>query len=414
MHSPIDADARAFAGGLPELAVSRGFALAAALAVAVSIALAGQARAQVPEPCAHGAPGPTFIDPSALVDPGVQFGSCDYVAPFAEVKGQVRVGNDSNIQDSSFVLGSARLGDEAIVAHGGSAIGSATVGVQGACPDPDGPGGEPAPTHCPSFVGFNSLVDSAIVEKDAMVTHLARVGPGVRIPSGRKVLPGKNVTSQGQVAAKTAPVTAADRAFMEGVVHVNTSFARAYTELEAEDPSNVYGINYDPGHTDFNPNRDLPTLAGVPTRDPGFNDNKDRIIGDVRMADSRSRLARLLGFGVSLRADEGEPFTVGTIREMKNRTTFHALEHTHMHLGNGARYGDRSLVHGGPNPHDPTETGANFTLYDQSVFFRSRAGDNVSVGPRSFVQSSTLASGRQVPPRTLVIDDVTVVGGVEW
>jgi hypothetical protein len=69
--------------------------------------------------------------------------------------------------------------------------------------------------------------------------------------------------------AKTAPVTAADRAFMEGVVHVNTSFARAYTELAAEDPSNVRGINYDPGHTDFNPNRDLPTLAGVPTRDPG-------------------------------------------------------------------------------------------------------------------------------------------------
>jgi carbonic anhydrase/acetyltransferase-like protein (isoleucine patch superfamily) len=406
MHSPISAAAPVRAGGNAALGVSRRLALAAALVVAAWLALAGQARAQVPEACAHGAAGPTFIDPSALVDPGVQFGHCDYVAPFAEVKGQVRVGNDSNIQDSSFVLGSARLGDEAIVAHGGSAIGTATVGVQGTCPD--------AASHCPSFVGFNSLVDSGIVEKDAMVTHLARVGPGVRIPSGSKVLPGRNVTSQGQVAAKTAPVTAADRAFMEGVVHVNTSFARVYTELAAEDPSNVRGINYDPGHTEFNPNRDLPTLAGMPTRDPGFNDNKDRIIGDVQLADSRARLAGLLGFGVSLRADEGEPFSVGTIREMKNRTTFHALEHTHMQLGNGARYGDRSLVHGGPDPYDPTETGANFTLSDQSVFFRSHAGDNVTIGPRSFVQSSMLASGTRVPPRSLVIDNVTVVGGVEW
>jgi carbonic anhydrase/acetyltransferase-like protein (isoleucine patch superfamily) len=110
----------------------------------------------------------------------------------------------------------------------------------------------------------------------------------------------------------------------------------------------------------------------------------------------------------------GEPFTVGTIREMKNRTTFHALEHTHMHLGNGARYGDRSLVHGGPDPYDPTETGANFTLSDQSVFFRSHAGDNVTIGTRSFVQSSTLASGTRVPPKTVLIDNVTVPGGVEW
>jgi carbonic anhydrase/acetyltransferase-like protein (isoleucine patch superfamily) len=170
MHSPISAEAPVRAGGNPSLGVSRRLTLAATLAVAVSLPLAGQARPQAPEPCAHGAPGPTFIDPSALVDPGVQFGSCDYVAPFAEVKGQVRVGNDSNIQDSSFVLGSARLGDEAIVAHGGSAIGAARVGEQGTCPG--------AASHCPSFIGFNSLVDSAIVEKNAMVTHLARVGPG--------------------------------------------------------------------------------------------------------------------------------------------------------------------------------------------------------------------------------------------
>ena len=183
MHSPIPAAVRFFPGGPSTLRPSRGPALAAALAVGVSLALAGQAQAQAPEPCAHGAAGPTFIDPSALVDPGVRFGHCDFVAPFAEVKGDVRVGDDSNIQDSSFVLGSARLGDEAIVAHGGSAIGSASVGERGSRPD--------AASHCPSFVGFNSLVDSAIVEKDAMVTHLARVGPGIRIPSGRKVLPGR-------------------------------------------------------------------------------------------------------------------------------------------------------------------------------------------------------------------------------
>lgn len=388
---------------------------ALAVATAGSLPLASSAGAvdPAPEPCAEGVPGPTFVDPSALVDESVVFGHCDYVAPFAEVKGDVHVGDNSNIQDSSFVLGNARLGDEVIVAHGGSAIGTASVGEQGECHDPDGSGPAPAPEHCPSFIGFNSFVDSAIIEKDAMVTHLARVGPGVTIPSGRKVQPGKNVTDQSQVIEKTAPVTAADRAFMEGVIHVNTSFAREYTRLEAEDPSNVRGINFDPGHTDFNPDRDLPTLAGVPTRDPGFNDNKDRIIGDVRLEDDKEELEGTLGFGVSLRADEGEPFLVGTIEEMKNRTTFHALEHTHLHLGDEGSYGDRSLVHGGPDPYDPTETGEAFTLEDRSVFFRSRAGDNVKIGAMSFVQSSNLPSGTRIPARKVVIDGVTV-GDVEW
>ncbi len=389
--------------------------LAALAVAAASLALASSSGAvdPVPEPCAHGAPGPTFVDPSALVDKSVEFGHCDYVAPFAEVKGDVHVGDDSNIQDSSFVLGKVRLGDEAIVAHGGSAIGTARVGKQGECHDPDGQGPGPAPEHCPSFIGFNSLVDSAIIEKDAMVTHLARVGPRVRIPSGRKVLPGKNVTSQSQVMRKTAPVTAADRAFMEGVIHVNTSFAREYTRLEAENRRNVRGINFDPGHTDFNPTRDLPTLAGVPTRDPGFNDNKDRIIGDVRLEDGKEELEDTLGFGVSLRADEGEPFLVGTIEKMKNRTTFHALEHAHLHLGDEGSYGDRSLVHGGPDPYDPTETGEAFTLRDGAVFFRSRAGDKVEIGTRSFVQSSNLPSGTKLAPRKVMIDGV-IVGDVEW
>jgi carbonic anhydrase/acetyltransferase-like protein (isoleucine patch superfamily) len=367
------------------------------------------------EPCEAGAPGPTFVDPTALVERSkVDLGECVYVAPFAEVKDEVRVGDRSNVQDSVQVLGSTRLGDEVILAHGASAIGATRIGETGTCPDPDGAGPDAAPEHCPSFVGFNSLTDGAKVEKDAMVTHLARVGPGVRIPSGRKVLPGMDVTGQRQVATKTAPVTEADRAFMEGVIHVNTAFAREYTRLEQEHPSNVRGANFDPGNTEFNPDRDLPTLGGVPARDPGFNDGEARIVGDVVIDNPASELEQLLGYGVSLRADEGEPFEVGRIVEMKNRTTFHALEHTHLDLGAGGRYGDRSLVHGGPEPHDPTVTGTRFTLGDSAVFFRSRAGDRVNIGSRSFVQSSSLPAGARVPPRTTVIGDVVDVGGVEW
>src|SRR5689334_15704176 len=101
-----------------------------------------------------------------------------------------------------------------------------------------------------------------------MVLHLARVTPGVIIPSDRKVLPGKNVESQEEIDAKTAKVDEFDEAFMNGVIDVNVAFAEQYPVLAEEDQENVFGINFDPGHTDFNPDRDLPTLAGVPTRDP--------------------------------------------------------------------------------------------------------------------------------------------------
>lgn len=360
---------------------------------------------------------PTFADPTArIVNPAhVHLGELVYVAPFATLRAtsshDIHIDNESNVQDSVTVdatAGSVHLGEMVILAHGATVKGEVEIGEGGVCP-----GGA---THCPSFVGFNAEVDGGIVEKDAMVIHLARVGPGVTIPSGCKVLPGRNVTSQSQVGVPPAcnppitdRVTADDRAFMASVVEVNVCFAEKYTELAAADPSNVRGINYDPD-CPFNPGNQLPTLDGVQTRDPDF---RNRIIGDVRLHDDEDTLDDVMGASISLRADEGAPFEVGTIASMGNRTTFHALEHTHLHLGNRGRYGVRSLVHGGPDPEDPTTTGRKFRLGREAVFFRSTAGNNVTVGCRSLVQESSLGNGTTIPNKKVVISNV-VVNDVEW
>lgn len=359
------------------------------------------------------APAQSFVDPTARIINGqlVTLGDLVYVAPFAILKAgghRIDIGNESDVQDNVTLdsgKGAIRLGEQVILAHGASVNGPASLGEEGSCP-----GDPPAPV-CPSFVGFNAMIDGAIIEKDAMVLHLARVAPGVTIPSGRKVLPGKNVASDAEVAAKTAALTEADRAFMDGVIEVNTAFAEQYAVLAAEDPSNVRGINFDPGHTAFNPRRDLPALNGVPTRDPGF---RNRIIGDVRTADGRAELDAVMGEKIALRADEGEPFAVGSIDAMGSRTIFHALEHTHLQLGNHGRYGERSLVHGGPTPFDDaTITGDNVQLGERAVFFRSRIGDNGRVGARSLVQQSDLPAGTVIPDRTVVINN-EVFGHVEW
>lgn len=357
---------------------------------------------------------PSFIDATAQVfnKPNVKLGGLVYVGPFAMIRAGadadhgIAIGNESDVQDSVVVdatKGAIDLGEMVILAHGATVKGNSKLGETGNCPE--------GKKTCPSFVGFNSEVDGAIIEKDAMVTHLARVAPGVTIPSGRKVLPGKNVASNSEVAAKTAPLVQGDRDFMDGVIEVNVAFAKQYTKLIADDASNGKGINYDPGNTDFNPTRDLPKLAGQETRDPAF---RNRIIGAVSLKDTKNDLDKAMGNEISLRADEGEPFSVGTVAGMASNTTFHALEHTHLQLGNGGTYGKHSIIHGGPTPYgDNTISGDGLKLGDGAVFFRSRAGNNVTIGARSFIQESDLKDGTTVPDHSVLIGGQNA-GTVEW
>jgi len=374
--------------------------LAVLVALLLAVAMGSAMAAPVPS---------RFVDPTATVygPADVHLGDEVFVGPFARLltggaSRPINVGDQSNIQDNvvvDAVRGPVTLGQQAILAHGSTIKSGAEMGQQGTCP-----GGV---ARCPSFVGFNSEVDGAVVDKDAMVLHLARVGPGVHIPSGRKVQSGRNVTRQEDVMAKTDPVTEGDRRFMQGVIDVNVAFAHGYAQLQAEDPSNVRGINYDPGGTAFNPNRDLPTLAGVPTRDPAA---RGRIIGDVRLADSLS--ARKVAIS-SLRADEGEAFTVGSIDSMGVNTTFHALEHSQIQLGGHGTYGTHSLVHGGPAFEATTRSGDGLTLGSYAVLFQSHVGNQATIGPRSLVQASDLPDGTVVPDHTVMVGGA-VVGNVEW
>ena len=211
----------------------------------------GRRRRLRPAPAS---PGRAFVIPTArLVNRTfITLGNLVYVAPFASLKAggilqPVRIGNESNVQDSVVVnatTGGILIGDKVILAHGATVKGAAAIGMTGRCP--------PAhPAICASFVGFNAVVNGAIVQKDAMVSALARVAPGVTIPSGRKVLSGANVTANSQVAAKSVAVTEADRLFMDGVIEVNREFAVAYTELAAVEPAAVRGISVNPA-TPFN------------------------------------------------------------------------------------------------------------------------------------------------------------------
>lgn len=371
----------------------------------------------------------TFLDPIATVRGArhVTLGERSYIGPFAELRATrsapVSVGTSSNVQDN--VLVDARggegieIGDRVILAHGSSVVGSASIGLEESPLPPQVE--DTVDTYEGSvFLSFGSEVDGATLELNSGVSALARVAPGVTLPSGYLVLPGKNVTTQAEAQdpglGKVRYLNQGDIEFNEGVIHVNESLAREYTELYRGDPSAVHGANLDPGHTDFNHDADLPSFAGEEQARPGF---RNRVIGDVDLADRFARFTQRVGERISLRADEGEPFMVGHVDEMEDDVIFHALEHADIHVGDDVRYGEGAIVHGGGrvviagDPEEQTVVGDRVHLGDESVVFRSTIGDGARIGDRSAVVGTDLPAGAVVPPNTIVLNG-EVFGAVEW
>ena len=389
----------------------------------------------------------SFLDPTAEVSTpeNVRLEAQVFIGPFAQLVASesagIHIGPESNVQDSVVVTAAvSRDGDEqtalqavglsvdsgvetgerVILAHGSSVRGPARLGVEVE--------GAPALENDSGvFVSFGAQVDGAVIERDSGLSALSRVGPGVRLGSGLIVLPGKNVTTQAEAddpaLGKVRPIVEADRAFNAAVVEVNVGLAREYSRLSREDATAVLGINIDPGGNAFDQVRDAPSVesalcTGPSVREPDF---RNRIIGDACFEDSLAELDQKMGESISIRADEGGPFGLGTIDRMDDRVIFHALEGTDLHVGTNVAYGERAIVHGGERPAvdpttglaKPTIVGNDVELGDDAVVFRSLLRNGVRVGDKSAVVGSELALDQVIPDRTIYAND-EVFGEVEW
>ncbi|MFN6465002.1 MAG: acetyltransferase [Nostoc sp. DedVER02] len=371
----------------------------------------------------------SFLDPTAtIINPtNITLGEKVFVAPFAKLdatNAPISIDADSNVQDQVKITASGtgvEIGSRVIMAHMATIKGAAKIGTQGST----GPFTDPVTntqfsnTIPEIFLAFNCEIDGATVERNTVVNFLARVGPGVTLPAGKVVLPGKNVTTNLQATSgslgKVANLTQADVALMEGIIGVNEAFAKGYTDLARADLTNVKGINYAPA-TFFNPGG-LPQIGGSVTRDPNF---RNRIIGNIVLQDSFATLNNKIGNRISLRADEGQPFNVGQIAGMANDVVFHALETTSLTLGNGIGYGPRALVHGGRQVVNGVANGAETSIGDRvglapnSVIFRSVIGNNSAVGQKSAVFNSTLAPRTNIRSRVIYADNGSLISSVEW
>ncbi|MEA5601247.1 acetyltransferase [Nostoc sp. UHCC 0252] len=370
-----------------------------------------------------------FIDPTAtIINPtNITLGGKVYVAPFTQLNATnapISIAAGSNVQDQAKITASGagvQVGERVIIAHMTTIKGAARIGLQGST----GPFTDPVTntqfsnTVPETFLAFNCEVDGATIERNTVVNFLSRVGPGVTLPAGKVVLPGKNVTTNLEansgLLGKVANLTQADVALMEGVVEVNQALAEGYAALAAADLSNVKGINYAPV-TAFNPGG-LPKIGGITTRNPNF---RNRIVGNVITEDSLATLNNKLANRISLRGDEGEPFHIGKIAGMANDVVFHALATTNLTLGDGIGYGPRVLVHGGRQvingvSNGPeTSVGNNVGLGPNSIIYSAVIGKNSAVGQKSAVFNSTIPPRTRIRSRTIYADNGNLILPVEW
>lgn len=319
----------------------------------------------------------SFISPLTEVFGDISIGHGSFVAGNTVLNAQpgerICIGNETNLQDNITLVAtrgaptpvggcaprSTTIKDRVSIAHQAT-IRNSVVGNF-------------------TFVGFLSVVENSVLEDGVFVLHGAQVS-NVRIPRDRLVPNGARITTQAQ--ANALPLkTEASAEFQEEVLEVNAEFAESYAELYRTKGFDAVNRPSAAPRTSWNP-RPVPPTLGRNVKLAEFA----RIVGDVRLGANS-----VVGRRTSIRADEGAPIIIGENAEIEDRVTFHALKGTSIQIGANLDTDDNIVFHG------PLTVGSDLTIGDDSVLFRSKVGDNVSIGSGALVIDVTLRSGVTVP-----------------
>ncbi len=312
----------------------------------------------------------SFVDPSVKIDAGgrTRIGRRDYIAPdvtLNALNGFLKIRSTSTIQDNADLIANPTglkgstgifVGDNVAIGTGATILGPAAIG---------GSSGTTAATAAAATqVGAGAVIDGAIIQAGSFVGAKARVGPGVILPTGYRVLPGADVVNEAQASnpalgmvvevtsTDTAPATA------RATIAANATLASGYSMLYQGNGvaggaatagpiptpviaagstiffgelNNVLGASPEPGtaRVAFEPASVSPTflIDGTATPLPINLSYRfpDRIVGSVNFGQDAASVRAALGRDVSIRGDEGQPITfTGPIGHIGNRVSIHA------------------------------------------------------------------------------------------
>ncbi|MDR3635781.1 MAG: carbonic anhydrase/acetyltransferase [Isosphaeraceae bacterium] len=385
----------------------------------------------------------TFIDPSVRIVNGnhVIIGTKTYIAPFAHLgakSGFIKIGTGSAVLDNAVINSNPSnaqhpttdvlIGDSVQVDYGAKVYGPSIIGAYGAAAKP-------------TEIGPNAVINGATVEAGAIVGALAYVGPGVVIPAGYYVLPGASVTTQAQATdpalgkvETTVPATLVSN--LKTSLTDNADLAMGYTNLyqgnsatgvqagaattsATAGPFNgflpgVEGASAEPGPTFLptEPSAALPKFAApggaeVTAQLPFY---RARVIGGVVVHEGAGNFAHALGLANSIRGDEGQPITIGSITQTGNNVTITSPLSGTLTIGQNFVAGNGAVILGGPTV--KAVIGDNVNVGAGAVVSQSSIGDGATIGAGAYVSNSTVAAGATIAPGTILINNV-VVGTVQ-
>jgi carbonic anhydrase/acetyltransferase-like protein (isoleucine patch superfamily) len=421
----------------------------------------------------------TFIDPSVHIFNGnhVIVGQKTLIAPYVTLNattGFIKIadGIGSEIQDNAQIISnpnhivkfppSVFIGDKVVVGYGAKVLGPSTIGTFSSAAVPLGPTG----------IGPNAVIDGATVQAGSIVQALAYVGPGatiqrgalvgvgavvgpgVTVPTGFQVRPGMNASTPGAVIPLPAATLTAALADVTSELGNAAALARGYTTLYqgasngagvtvgvAVNPPNfgvlslVEGTSQEPGTT--NAGAGPPALTTVPAApaaaigpkfptpravnspvEADIPQFRARVIGQVIFAQRAGLVAHHLGSSNSIRADQGQPFNIGSIAGTGSGVTINSPLGGTLTIGQNFRADNGAVILSGTNRVGTTLTpvnaviGNNVTVGDHAVVDRSSIGSNSTIGARAYILNSNLPANSNVPAGEIIINGA-IVGTVQ-
>ncbi len=386
----------------------------------------------------------TYIDPSVHIINGhaVIVGAPSFIGPYSTLNahgGIIKIGSGTDILDNASIVANplhphtapapeVLIGDHVLVNYGAQILGPSKIGWYGS-------------SVYPTEIGAGAVIDQANVEPGAIVSALARVGPGVTVPSGYLVLPGRNVTTNAEASdpamGMVVPVTITELNAINTTLAANQSLATGYNTLYQGQSatgasvgistsvsgiyygnlSTVEGVSAKPG---------LPTAstaylpAGTSPEFPSptqglihvtlFN-FPARVTGAVVFNQTASAAASVLGRSNSIRADMGETIIFGSIGHTGTGVTINSPGGT-LTFGKNFVAGNDATILGGTSS-TKSVVGDSVTIGNGAVVVGSSLGSGSKVGDDAYILNSTFPANTDIPAGA-IYENSKLVGTVEW
>ena len=125
------------------------------------------------------------------------------------------------------------------------------------------------------------------------------------------------------------------------------------------------------------------------------------IIGDVRIGENV-----MIAPGISIRADEGNPFSIGANTNIQDGVVIHGLEQGRVHGDDGKPYsvwiGNNSSITHMALIHGPAYVGNDCFIGFRSTVFNAKVGHGCVVMMHALIQDVEIAPGRYVPSGAII------------